>query len=52
MRKSLPPIGLTERIALEAGSVWWDAELFQGNPNWKQLSDLKATELTVKNKAL
>ena len=46
MRKSLPPIGLTERIALEAGSVWWDAELFQGNPNWKELSELEATELT------
>lgn len=46
MRKSLPPIGLTERIALEAGSVWWDAELFQGNPNWKELSQLEATELT------
>ncbi len=23
MRKSLPPIGVTESIALEAGSVWW-----------------------------
>jgi len=46
MRKALPPIGLTERIALEAGSVWWDAELFQGNPNWKELSELEATELT------
>jgi len=46
MRKVLPPIGLTERIALEAGSVWWDAELFQGNPNWKELSELEATELT------
>jgi acyl-CoA dehydrogenase len=46
MRKALPPIGLTERIALEAGSVWWDAELFQGNPNWQELSDLEATQLT------
>ena len=46
MRNALPPIGLTERIALEAGSVWWDAELFQGNPNWKELSELEATELT------
>ena len=46
MRKSLPPIGLTESIALEAGSVWWDAELFQGNPDWTKLSELEATELT------
>jgi len=46
MRKSLPPIGETERIALEAGDVWWDAELFQGNPNWSELSNLKAVQLT------
>ena len=46
MRKSLPPIGVTESIALEAGSVWWDAELFQGDPNWKELTDLEATQLT------
>ena len=46
MRKSLPPIGVTESIALEAGSVWWDAELFQGDPNWKELTELEATELT------
>jgi acyl-CoA dehydrogenase len=46
MRKALPPIGETERIALEAGDVWWDAELFQGNPNWSELSSLKAMELT------
>ena len=42
MRKALPPVGETERIALEAGDVWWDAELFQGNPNWSELSNLKA----------
>ena len=46
MRKSLPPIGVTESIALEAGSVWWDAELFQGDPHWKELTELEATELT------
>ncbi|MEZ4845979.1 MAG: hypothetical protein R2877_03170 [Bdellovibrionota bacterium] len=36
MGKILPPIGETERIALEAGTVWWDKELFSGNPNWKK----------------
>ncbi len=46
MRKTLPPIGETERIALEAGDVWWDAELFQGNPDWSRLSNLKAMKLT------
>ena len=51
MRKTLPPIGETERIALEAGDVWWDAELFQGNPNWKELSSLEAVELTVEEQS-
>ncbi|VAW77825.1 Acyl-coenzyme A dehydrogenase FadE, partial [hydrothermal vent metagenome] len=28
------------REALEAGSVWWDGELFSGKPHWKTLLDL------------
>jgi len=39
-RTILPAISSTEREALEAGSVWWDAELFSGRPDWKKLSDL------------
>ena len=27
----------TEREALEAGTVWWDGELFTGRPNWHKL---------------
>ena len=27
----------TEREALEAGTVWWDGELFTGNPDWRKL---------------
>lgn len=37
MRKALPGISETEREALEAGDVWWDAELFTGNPDWSKL---------------
>jgi len=36
-RKVLPPMGDTEREAIEAGTVWWDAELFTGKPRWKKL---------------
>lgn len=31
----LPRMSDTERIALEAGTVWWDAELFSGRPDWR-----------------
>ena len=33
----LPKISKTEQEAIEAGNVWWDAELFTGNPNWDVL---------------
>ncbi|MGR5141243.1 acyl-CoA dehydrogenase [Photobacterium sp. DNB23_23_1] len=36
-KKVLPPLSDTEREAMEAGSVWWDGELFGGNPNWNTL---------------
>ncbi len=32
----LPRMSETERIALEAGTVWWDADLFSGKPDWKK----------------
>ena len=37
--KVLPRLGETERIALEAGTVWWDGDLFGGMPDWKKLLD-------------
>jgi acyl-CoA dehydrogenase len=34
---ALPRLSETEREAIEAGDVWWDAELFTGNPDWNKL---------------
>jgi acyl-CoA dehydrogenase len=34
---ALPRLSDTEREAIEAGDVWWDAELFTGSPDWKKL---------------
>ncbi len=36
-KKILPQMSDTEREALEAGTVWWEGELFRGNPDWKKL---------------
>ena len=33
----LPTLSETEREAIEAGDVWWDADLFTGNPDWSKL---------------
>ncbi len=50
-RKSLPPISNTEREALEAGTVWWDGELFSGNPNWKRLQSTPPAHLNEEERA-
>ncbi len=45
-RRVLPPMSQTEREALEAGTVWWDGELFSGNPDWRKLLDVPRATLT------
>jgi hypothetical protein len=37
----LPSMSQTEKEALEAGTVWWDGELFTGAPNWAKLLSAK-----------
>ena len=45
-RKVMPPMSDTEREAIEAGTVWWDAELFSGRPNWARLLAVPKPTLT------
>jgi len=35
--KILPPLTETERVALEAGTVGWEGQLFSGKPDWNVL---------------
>ncbi|MGA7538519.1 MAG: acyl-CoA dehydrogenase [Steroidobacteraceae bacterium] len=44
--KLLPPMSQTEREALEAGTVWWDGELFTGAPRWSKLLSARTPQLT------
>lgn len=37
VQNAMPPISRTEQEAIDAGSVWWDAELFSGRPDWHKL---------------
>ncbi|GGO76866.1 acyl-CoA dehydrogenase [Marinobacterium nitratireducens] len=46
VRKLMPPISQTEREALEAGGLWWDAELLSGKPDWQRLLDSGPTRLS------
>ena len=47
----LPPMGETERIALEAGTVWWDGDLFSGDPDWEKLLAFKPRQLSERERA-
>lgn len=46
-KKVLPPISQTEQEALDAGTVWWDGEIFSGRPNWETLHHYPAPRLTT-----
>jgi acyl-CoA dehydrogenase len=50
-RRMLPTMSDTEREALEAGTVWWDGELFTGKPDWPKLLDAKAPQLSPEEQA-
>jgi len=47
----LPRLGKTERIALNAGTVWWDGDLFSGNPDWKKLLSYPKPSFTDEEQA-
>lgn len=50
-RKVMPPISDTEREAIDAGTVWWDGELFSGNPDWNTLLEMPPAKLTAEEQA-
>jgi len=50
-RGVLPSMSDTEREALEAGDVWWDADLFTGNPDWSRLLAYAPATLTDEERA-
>jgi acyl-CoA dehydrogenase len=50
-RRLLPPMSATEREALDAGTVWWDGELFSGGPDWRKLMSAKTPALTPREQA-
>ncbi|MGR5233812.1 acyl-CoA dehydrogenase [Vibrio rotiferianus] len=50
-KKVLPPLSSTEKEAMEAGSVWWDAELFSGKPNFTTLHHYPKPTLTSEEQA-
>ncbi len=50
-RSVLPEISQTEQEAIDAGTVWWDGELFSGDPSWDKLLSLPKPSLTEEEQA-
>lgn len=50
-QKIMPEMSSTEREALNAGTTWFDAELFQGDPNWKKLHNYPQPRLSAEEQA-
>jgi acyl-CoA dehydrogenase len=50
-RRLLPSMSQTEKEALDAGTVWWDGELFTGAPRWEKLLSARAPQLTAEEQA-
>ncbi|MEW6313337.1 MAG: acyl-CoA dehydrogenase [Pseudomonadota bacterium] len=50
-RKVLPQVSQTEQEALDAGTVWWEGELFRGNPDWNKLLSLPKPQLSAEEQS-
>ena len=50
-QKTLPPMSQTERDAIDAGTVWWDGELFSGRPDWDKLLSYPKAQLSEEEQA-
>ncbi|MGH8278017.1 MAG: acyl-CoA dehydrogenase [Gammaproteobacteria bacterium] len=50
-RKVMPEMSETEAAALEAGTVWWDGELFSGKPDWHKLLKVPVPKLSEEEQA-
>ncbi|MCY3768963.1 MAG: acyl-CoA dehydrogenase [Gammaproteobacteria bacterium] len=49
-RQKMPPVSRTEQEAIDAGTVWWEAELFSGTPNWEVLFGVPRPALSEEEK--
>lgn len=47
----MPEMSSTEKDAIDAGTVWWDGEIFSGNPNWQTLHNIPKAQLTKEEQA-
>nr|WP_113864847.1 acyl-CoA dehydrogenase FadE [Brenneria salicis]NMN92434.1 acyl-CoA dehydrogenase [Brenneria salicis ATCC 15712 = DSM 30166]RBP67778.1 acyl-CoA dehydrogenase [Brenneria salicis ATCC 15712 = DSM 30166]RLM32259.1 acyl-CoA dehydrogenase [Brenneria salicis ATCC 15712 = DSM 30166] len=47
----MPPMSNTEKEAINAGTTWWEGDLFRGVPDWKKLHNYPQPRLTAEEQA-
>ena len=50
-RRILPDMSSTEKEAIDAGTVWWDGDLFSGAPDWNKLLAIAEPRLSDEEQA-
>jgi len=50
-KRAMPQVSQTEQEALNAGTVWWDADLFSGRPDWRKLLKVQRPALSAEERA-
>lgn len=50
-REVTPTMSRTEKEAIAAGTVTWEADLFRGNPDWNKLINLPSAKLSAEEQA-
>ncbi|WP_095499296.1 acyl-CoA dehydrogenase FadE [Paraferrimonas haliotis] len=50
-RSIMPEMSSTEKEALDAGTTWWESQLFGGEPDWQTLHNYPQPRLTAEEQA-
>lgn len=50
-RKVMPPMSRTEKEAIDAGTTWWEGDLFRGKPDWEKLHNYPQPKLSAEEQA-
>ena len=51
LKKNFPPMSQTEKEAIDAGDVWWDAQIFSGKPKWSILKKVPSPKLSAEEQS-
>ncbi|MDC9588510.1 acyl-CoA dehydrogenase FadE [Xenorhabdus sp. XENO-10] len=50
-RRVMPSMSTTEKEAIDAGTTWWEGDLFRGNPDWQKLHNYPKPQLSAEEQA-